>query len=241
MKFSYALLSVLLTFSFLTVSCDDVFFGISGSGQVISENRIVANFDNIEMDIAGNVEITKDSIISVEISDYENLLPHISTFVSGHTLVLRYEPRNLNVRHSAAGIKISVPSMSDITVNGSGRILLSSGFDHLKTITISGSGEVNVPETFDTPDLAILISGSGKATLNGNTDHLNINVSGSGNIHCYNLVAKDATCLISGSGNAFLYVVQNLHATISGSGNLTYMGNPAVTVSISGSGHIYSR
>ena len=100
MKYNNFFLLLLLAVSFLTSSCRDELFGVSGSGPIISEKRSVNNFENVELDIAAKVEITKDSIFSVDVFDYENILSHIVTEVKGNSMIIRYDPKNLSVMNS---------------------------------------------------------------------------------------------------------------------------------------------
>jgi hypothetical protein len=241
LKHNYVLLPAILASAFLLNSCGDDIFGVSGSGSVVSEHRSVPDFDKVELDISGIVEITRDSVFDIEVSEYENLISHISTKVQGGTLLIRHDPATLNVRNSLATVKISMPAVSELSISGSGIISINSGFRELNSINISGSGEVKTSEDIETSSLAIVISGSGTATIAGTAEQLNTNISGSGNINAYDLVSQNATCIISGSGNAFVNVVKNLNATISGSGNVIYIGTPTMTVNISGSGKISGR
>ena len=240
-KKNFVLIPALLVMAFILNSCGDDIFGVSGSGSVISEQRNISGFDKVELDIAGNVEITRDSVFNIEVSDYENLVPHIATSVKGGTLTIRHDPRSLTVRHSMATIKISMPDVSEINLSGSGIISLNSEFRDLNSINISGSGEVKALEGFETSSITVRISGSGNAILSGTAGQLNTNISGSGNINAYDLESQNANCVISGSGNSFVNVIRNLKATISGSGNITYMGSPKISVNVSGSGKIIAR
>jgi hypothetical protein len=228
----------LLPLMAINYSCSDEIFGISGSGQIISESRAVSDFDEIELSIAAEVEITRDTGFSLELSDYENLLSHIETRVEGNKLVIRHKPHNINLRNSEARLTITMPALSSISVNGSGKVTAASAFNDLESIWISGSGNISAMEPFETSGISIVISGSGNVSMAGTAEQLNTNISGSGNINCFELVAQDATCMISGSGNTYVNVANNLNATVSGSGNIIYMGNPALTVNISGSGTV---
>jgi hypothetical protein len=222
-------------------SCFNEIVGISGSGQVKSENRNISGFMDVGLNIAGEVEITKDSLYRLEVSDYENLLPHIRTYVNGNMLIIEHEPDNLNVRNSVAKIKIKMPALNNIIVNGSGTIGILSGFDELSSINITGSGNINAIDSFNTTSLKVLISGSGNVSALGRANELTTNITGSGNMNLFGLIAQNATCVITGSGNTFVNIVQNLNATILGSGNIVYLGNPKLTVNVSGSGTVKSR
>jgi hypothetical protein len=65
---------------------------------------------------------------------------------------------------------------------------------------------------------------------------MEILVSGSGNIHAFDLKAVNSEVTISGSGTAYLDARDHLKVNISGSGNVYYQGTPEVDSHISGSG-----
>jgi hypothetical protein len=74
--------------------------------------------------------------------------------------------------------------------------------------------------------------------LAGITEEFETEISGSGHVRAFDLVAKRANAKISGSGNCELTVTQSLDARISGSGNIRYKGDPSVNVNVSGSGKV---
>ena len=241
MKSNLLFFAIIISVSLTVTSCSEDWFGVNGEGPIETEQRPETGFNNIELDIAANVEIVNDSAFSVEVSDHENLVPHISTTVKGGTLIIRHDPKNFHVRNSEALIRIAMPALQALEINGSGNISVNSGFEGLNSISVSGSGEVVVDEPFITESLDMDISGSGKITVNGQADRLSISISGSGNIYGYGLEAQNAECEISGSGDAYLNVVKSLDARISGSGNINYTGQPSISVHISGSGKVISR
>ena len=89
-------------------------------------------------------------------------------------------------------------------------------------------------------NLNMIISGSGEMEVAGigTMDHQEIKISGSGNIHAYDAPVNKSDITISGSGSAYVNVLQSLVANISGSGDITYMGTPTITTNISGSGNV---
>lgn len=83
------------------------------------------------------------------------------------------------------------------------------------------------------------LSGSGSITLEGYCQNFESQISGSGKIHGYALVANSANATISGSGDLEIFVNNTLTANISGSGSVRYKGNPPIVNSnISGSGRV---
>lgn len=114
----------------------------------------------------------------------------------------------------------------------------------LTSLTTSGSGNINSTGNFsDIDHLNVSISGSGNISIEkGVAKSYSISISGSGNVNSFGLSAKLADVNISGSGNAELTVLENLKARINGSGNIYYMGNPSIINSdISGSGKLIKQ
>ena len=96
---------------------------------------------------------------------------------------------------------------------------------------------VKTPELF-----GVELSGSGYMGLDSlNTEHLNVEISGSGNINGV-VVANTVYAKISGSGNIFLDAhTTSIETKISGSGNIDLTGESNTgTHTISGSGNINS-
>ncbi|NCB96721.1 MAG: DUF2807 domain-containing protein, partial [Negativicutes bacterium] len=123
-------------------------------------------------------------------------------------------------------------------IAGSGNIDLNSPFPLLEKCVISGSGNITGHAITSYTDLTLTISGSGSFNFVGTANAVKATTSGSGRMHLANLIANDVTCIISGSGNMYVYAHNSLDATITGSGNIIYSGNPTVNVKTSGSGTV---
>ena len=74
----------------------------------------------------------------------------------------------------------------------------------------------------------------------GEVDNLNITSTGSGTFDGDNLLSNLCNTLISGSGNVYVIVLDELIATLTGSGNLYYTGHPDIYENITGSGRIFN-
>ena len=193
----------------------------TGSGQITSESRQVSGFTNVELSGNGELTIEQTGTESLTISAEENLLPRVSSEVSGDTLVLELK--------TIANIFPTKPIKYALTVKD------------LTGLAVSGSGSVNVSK-LATTSLNSKISGSGMITANGTADNQDLDISGSGRYQAQQLIGKTVRVAISGSGSADVHATEVLDIQISGSGTLTYTGNPPqVTQEISGSGKIIKK
>jgi Putative auto-transporter adhesin, head GIN domain len=192
-----------------------------GSGQISSEPRQVSGFSKVELTGNGELTIEQTGTESLTISAEQNLLPRVSSEVSGDTLVLGPE--------TIANIFPTRPIKYALTVKD------------LTGLEVSGSGSVNVSK-LATTSLSSKISGSGQITANGTADDQDLDISGSGRYQAEQLIGKTVRVAISGSGSADVHATEVLDIQMSGSGTLTYTGNPPqVTQEISGSGKVIKK
>jgi hypothetical protein len=201
---------------------DDLNFSntVTGSGRTVSERRTVGFFERVSLLGSNQVALVQANDFGVEVQAYENLAPLLETYVENGTLYIRYRP-GTRVRNDNALVRVRVPSLTGLTLAGSGNIV----------------GET--PFTLDR--LETTISGSGNITLAGTVRSLSCLISGSGSLSAFDLLADQATVSIVGSGNVSLSVRNTLDASIAGSGDIIYQGNPTVNSRVSGSGRVRRR
>lgn len=72
------------------------------------------------------------------------------------------------------------------------------------------------------------ISGSGAIDVDGQTQQLNIDISGSGSFVGAQLVAQKAMIKVTGSGNIVAQVKQEVGGSLTGSGSVVISGNPKI-------------
>lgn len=213
---------------------------IRGKGSIESQFRNESEFNSIHLKHSGDVEVYSDSVFSIEIYDYENLLPYIRTYVSGRTLYIDAE-HHYQLHNSKLRVIIHMPDLHETRISGSGDIQILEPFYHFRNADISGSGKIEGHSIYTDQPLSLRISGSGKMIFTGETPYLDANISGSGKISAFNLEAKNVYAKISGSGRIETTATEELDATISGSGSVIYDGNARVSSHISGSGSVRHR
>ncbi len=236
--------AIMLFMAFLSTSCIFDFNVITGKGKIVTETRSAKGFTGIELQAGANVEIVKGNTFSVTVSDYENLVKHISTEVSDNYLIIKNEPNSVHLWNSKANVVVTMPdSLYNIQLSGSGNINITSGFKDIQLLLLSGSGNINLNGDCILNKLEANIVGSGNINATGNStvQNLTTRISGSGNIHLSQLKAKVADCSISGSGRMNVFIEDTLEASVSGSGDIEYEGTPKVDSHVSGSGNVYKN
>jgi hypothetical protein len=229
----------LMAFSlfFLSACHNDDIWGIRGEGPIVSENRTLADFQQIDLAVPGEVFLRQGTTQEVKIEAQENILDILETRVRKGKLEISFGKHHVG-RHKDIKVYITVPQISFLKVSGSGKITGNTDFevDDL-SLLIAGSGDIDFG-VLNANRIDSDISGSGNLYLNGDcAEHLST-ISGSGRIRAFDMASVKANIRISGSGNAELSVAEHLKAKISGSGKVHYKGNPTVDVNISGSGKV---
>ena len=207
----------LLTVALLLAACSVT----RGSGQLASESRPVTGFTKVELSGTGELTIEKTGTESLAISAEDNLLPLLTSEVSGDTLVLGTKRNTEIVTTKPINYALTVKDLTGLTLSGSGNIRVSN---------------------LSTTRLTTKISGSGTITASGTADDQDLDISGSGRYQADQLASKTVNAGISGSGTASVLVSDALDVRISGSGTLTYTGDPTrLTQDVSGSGKLIKQ
>lgn len=231
-------LLALFVLSLGTSSClDDTF--IEGNGIVRTETRNAEGFNEIASSGDFIVSVTPGSSYSVEITAESNLLPYISTNVDGKTLKIRTTGIHSLRQSEPIEIFITTPSLSGLSLSGSGMIESGSFMSTDFNLSVSGSGDIKTK--ISTDKVKADVSGSGTIFIEGDAINSNFVISGSGKIKTYNLLQKQCQAVISGSGDMYVNASQLIDARISGSGRVYFINHPAIHTSISGSGDVVDK
>jgi hypothetical protein len=212
LRFALALLAVVLLVSACSIT--------KGSGQVVTETREVSGFTKVELSGSAELTIEKTGTESLSISAEDNLLPQLTSDVSGDTLILGTKPNTSILPTKPITYSVTVKDLTGIAVSGSGSVRVSNLMTNSLTTKISGSGTI---------------------TASGAVNDQDVDITGSGRYQAEQMTSKAVKAQISGSGNASVLASDTLDVTISGSGTLTYSGDPKVTQEISGSGKLIKK
>ena len=211
---------------------------VQGSGNIITAEREVSEFNKVHLKGSGNVFLTPGGKQSLEIKTDDNIMPLIETDVSGKKLTISHAKHHL--RPTIFEVYITVKKLEGVAISGSGDI---SGEGRFVADTfyaeISGSGDMDFE--VETDKLASKISGSGSIHLSGKAEDYTVSISGSGAVNAFDVKAENVSVTISGSGDCRVSASESLDAKISGSGDVYYKGRPQINTKISGSGSLVSE
>lgn len=191
---------------------------VKGSGNRQTQTRQVSPFTTISTEGAFTIEVVCQKDVSLEIEGDDNVLPLVTSEVSGK--VLHLKPTKSYSVNEPIVIKISVPNLEGLSVSGAGKLEITRINNDRFEIDVNGAPSINV---------------------SGSTKLVDIDTNGAAKIDTHNLRAARAVVASKGVSKIDLGVSDQLDVTVSGPSQVTYRGDPVVNKTINGPGRIEKR
>jgi hypothetical protein len=207
---------ILVTAAVVVTGCSRL--GVKGDGVIKTEARPVTDFSKIEASGAYEVQWSHGKP-GVSITTDENILPHITTAVSGPTLKIDSDDNLLTTKSIV--VIVSSESLTDLQVSGA--------------VTVKA-------RQIDGEELKLESTGATNITVEGAVGKLDANLTGASRLNARSLQAKTATLDLNGATNADVTVSDALKVSVTGAGSLTYGGSPkSVEKTVTGAGSVRPR
>ena len=194
-----------------------------GNGILAEEARTPTGFERVSVRGAIDIELQQgDFAVAVRID--QNLISRLTTRVDGRTLLVRFEGGNLGDHLPGPNVSVTLPKLSDVELNGSGR-LVASGFEGEEpaSVELSGSGELNWSGSTDALD--VVLNGSGNLTVTGEAERAEYYLAGAGTLDARELTAEAANIEVEGPGSIQATVDGRVDASVNGSGTIELYGD----------------
>lgn len=233
MKSTRTLLALLCTAALFSCKKD-----LTGSGNVITQQRQAGNFTAVTSKGDFKIVLKKAPTTAIELTGEDNVLEKTVTDISNGTLTVRYADGIKTHKNKQVIVNVSLPTFSSVQLEGSGNIKSEENWNlpHL-TAKINGSGHISL--TADGDNFDGEVNGSGRLLmLGGSFQASSIHVNGSGNINAFLFTTNTADIRIDGSGTCEIKVTNKLKVKINGSGTTYYKGSPDTNVTVAGSGKV---
>jgi hypothetical protein len=192
---------------------------VHGSGKIKEETRSLAPFNSVHISLPADVMVSKGTSPACTITADDNILPVITTQVSGGVLTISQSKSFAS--NTQMRVQIVTTSLSKLVADGSG------------DITLKG---------VDEPKLELVASGSGGLRASGRVDSLQARLEGAGDMSLFDLRARTADVLLDGSGDIQVSASGTFSGTIEGSGDILVRGHPRMLRSVvNGAGSIMQQ
>lgn len=209
---------------------------VTGSGDLITEERTLSEFHSVDLLTVGVVRLTSAAEQSVSITVDDNVMQYIVTTVVNGELRISSDP-SVSLTNFDLTVNLAMTDLESLTLSGVGTIISLSQFE-VDSLDIVLSGVGNITMGLQADYLMTSLSGVGSLNLNGAVAYHDCLHGAVGSISSFPLISDTTIAILSGVGSAEVYVNDTLDVTISGSGSLYYKGQPVVVENISGTGQV---
>jgi phage shock protein PspC (stress-responsive transcriptional regulator) len=193
------------------------------NSPAIHETRVVEPFSEIE--VAGNIklDLTQDSVSSLQIRCQPSVMPYLITETENG--VLKIYTRKLFVNRD---IKVHVvnPQFNKIKAEGATEI---RSFGKIRSenmhVQVSGISKADL-DVQVSRDMNLSLSGASKVEIQGLAYSLTSNSSGTTKIEADNFLVRNARVNASGASDIELNVTDSLFADLTGASSFSYVSRP---------------
>lgn len=237
MKILY-LITIMLAVPIMFSQCkkDEENQCIVGNEDYNLEYRDVGAFNVVELYGPFKTFIAQLNNTETKLFGETNILSSITTHVSNEVLTVAADTEYCYEIHHEIECYLTSPIINRFIVDA-GQLFGA----HIKQdeLFLETRGEAVVKYGFEVKQFGIVCNGSEDLTFNGIANNANLKLKGAGNIIASDLVVKDCTIELSGSGDVNVQVTDVLDVNISGSGNVYYSGDPGIiNKDITGTGQL---
>jgi len=232
---------------------------IAGSGNLITEEEDLRDFNRIEVSSAFEVEVVQSDVFSVSITADGNLFQYIKVSQSGETLKIDLKRGSYHFTDYQA--RITMPDLYELTLSGATRGAVRgfssvhnfstrlSGANSLDIFSLSSgdvdfnlSGASRVIGSLNAGDAEFSLSGASAIQLVGSADDVAIDASGASSVEFTGFVVNNVDISLSGASSGLINMDGRLDADLSGASRLSYVGQPTMgDISISGASTLHKR
>jgi len=213
---------------------------VRGAGKVVSETRSVSAITDVSHSTIGDLTISLGDQETLTVEAEDNLLPYLETSVSNGMLTIRSKSNVALLTSRPIRYHLTVKSLQSLANNSSGNMIAPKISGQIITINLNSSGNITLDEV-QADTLKVQNSSSGDLTINGGqVGRQEINLSSSGKYQAPDVKSQFAQITINSSGEANIWVTEQLDAEIYSSGNVRYYGSPQITQQFSSSGKVIS-
>lgn len=234
---SKARLVLILFTAILLVSCAQV--TITGSGNVITQEEAITDFDQIDVSQSFSVNITQGDDYRVSIRVDDNVVEYLDVIKQGSTLKIGLDPeRSYTILSATMEAEVTMPALVGLDLSGSSDAHIT-GFESPDGITFDLSGNSTLTGDIAAGDSRFDVSGNSSVELSGSGESLMVDASGSSEVDLGGFPGSDGTVNASGSSTVIVNLNGRLDADASGSSDILYSGNPQLgSIETSGSSSV---
>jgi len=208
-----------------------------GTGNIITEERSVGDFNKISVSDGINLFIEQGNGGTLTIEAEDNLIPKIGTRIIFGKLMIGFKGFSFVIDSAEPiNVYVKVKELKDIELSGGASI----SCDELKTdaLEIDITGESTIDLAVQCINLVVDATGGSIIDIEGLVDRQEIELNSWSNYNAGDLVSRECFAEINAGASADINVSERLIVEIHSNGSLNYIGNPDITQEISSGGSL---
>lgn len=200
-------------------------FGISGSGNITTQNRPVkSEFTSVTAEGGLEVIIEQSAKTSITVEADDNLQEHIKTEVRNGKLIISFDT---NVSFSSTNrVIVQLPNIKEISSNG-GSSVSAKGTIRGNSMKITSDGGSSLEIDVNAKNIICSSEGGSSLDITGRTENLEMASTSGSSINGEKLTAKNATAHASSGSAIQINVTDKLVANASSGSAIEYVSKPA--------------
>jgi hypothetical protein len=211
---------------------------VKGNGNIISENREVGAFKEVEVSSAIHVILTPDSSMAVKVETDSNLQPYIEVYTKGSVLYIHQRNNSSINATKETQVYVSAPVFEKLRASGACKLV--SG----ETIRVGGrfdlavEGASQATLTVNAEEIAVTMNGASVAAIKGEAKALTVDANGSCELNAFGLSAGNVELDLEGASSAEVFPTTRLIAEANGASTVLYKGNVTPAYTLNGASKI---
>lgn len=200
--------------------------GLTGSGNLVTEEYDLDGFTEIDASSAFEVIVTRGDEFAVTLTADDNIMDRVEVDVRGERLVLGMRDLTIMLGQITLRAEVTLPELTAITLSGASRATFDE-FDVDGAFDAEASGASTISGAVNADSVRVDISGASKATLTGSARTLDALASGASTADLRDLIVEDARVEASGASTIRVHATSELDAQASGASTVRYSGDPS--------------
>jgi len=219
----------------MDINFGDFGTGVKGNGEVVTENRKVADdFTEISASEGLDVYVTQSKNFKIEVEADANVIDLIGTDIKNGKLRIHAIE---NIGRATKKVFVSLPEVTALKSSSGAHLNAEETIKSDKLEIDSSSGSILEVKVV-AGDIEIDASSGANVAVSGRANMLYVDGSSGANINAKELQSKTCDADASSGSNMSVNVSDRLTADASSGGNITYAGDPTVQKNKSVSGSV---
>jgi hypothetical protein len=217
----------------------------SGSGNVVSQEEAITDFNSVDVSDLFNVDITQGESYSVVIRVDDNLVDHLEIVKQADTLKIGLK-LSRKINNATLEAEVTMPELTGLDLSGASQANIT-GFKSTKDLAVNLSDSSSLFGDIEAGDISIDLSGSSEMTLDssggdvtidasdssevilsGSGQNTTIDASGSSTIDLSNFPVTNANVEARDASEVTVNASGRLDVGASSASNIYYLGDPTM-------------